>query len=148
MKKIQREKTVTTITDIFVSVDGKEFENETDCRAWENSYRGTLEASWQLIKKVEVCDADFGIPWSSDDHECYVIKPRNLNDITLINAYIQSVTNCNGTLLTTGHIGDVILLNFGYDRDYCDVHSLTDHLSNITKTITDTIAKFDEDEIA
>ena len=63
MRKIQRE--VKSYTDIYVSVDGREFTNEADCKAWESSYRGTLEASWKLIDKKEVCDCDFGFPWSS-----------------------------------------------------------------------------------
>lgn len=41
MKKIQRE--VKTYKDIFVSVDGKEFETEANCREWEKSYKGTLD---------------------------------------------------------------------------------------------------------
>ena len=56
MKKIQKEETKVIVKDIFVSVDGKEFTNEADCKAWETSYRGTLEASWALIKKKKVFD--------------------------------------------------------------------------------------------
>jgi hypothetical protein len=32
MRKIQREETKVIYTDIYVSVDGKEFTNEADCR--------------------------------------------------------------------------------------------------------------------
>ena len=58
MKKIQREETKVIYTDIYVSVDGKEFTNEKDCREWETSYKGTLEASWKLIRgQVRIMNA-------------------------------------------------------------------------------------------
>ena len=134
MKKIQREETKVIYKDIFVSVDGREFENEADCKAWESSYRGTLEASWKLIEKKEVCDCDYGIPWSSEDHECYAIKPKNLDEIVLINAYIKATTGNNG-ILTTKHIGELLMLDFGYDHDYCDVYNFAEHIAKITEKI-------------
>ena len=134
MKKIQREETKVIYTDIYVSVDGKEFTNEADCKAWENSYRGTLEASWKLIDKKEVSDCDYGMPWSSEDNECYAIKPKNLDEIVLINAYISGTTSVEGKL-TTQHIGKLLLLNFGYDHDWCDAYVLEDHLAKLTERI-------------
>ena len=134
MKKIQQE--VKTYKDIYVSVDGKEFSNEADCKAWETSYKGTLAASWHLIKKTDASTVNLGLPWSSDDDECYVLKPQSLEEITLINAYIQSSTGDNSSILTTGDIGHLVALNFGYDHDYCNVYVLEDNLKNITNYMT------------
>lgn len=137
MKKIQREETKVIYTDIYVSVDGREFTNEADCRAWENSYRGTLEASWQLIDKKKICDCDYGLPWSSEDNECYAIKPKNLDEIVFLNAYIYTSTygNAVATALTTEHIGKLVILNFGYDHDWCNVHILADHIAKLTERV-------------
>lgn len=137
MKKIQRE--VKTYKDIYVSVDGKEFTNEADCKAWESSYKGTLEASWKNVKKIEANSCLLGIAYSSDDHECYIIKPKNLDEITLINAYIQSSTDVVSPVLIADHIGKTIALDFGYDHYYCDVIILSDHI----KEISDYIAKLE-----
>jgi hypothetical protein len=134
MKKIQREETKVIYKDIYVSVDGREFENEADCKAWENSYKGTIEASWQLINKKRVYDTDYGIPWSSEDHECYAIKPKNLDEIVFINAYIKATTYSEGRL-TTEHIGQLIMLDFGYDHDYCDIWELLERIEAITSNI-------------
>ena len=132
MKKIQRE--VVIAKDIYVSVDGKEFENEENCKAWEKSYKGTLEASWKLIDKKAVSDCELGLPWSNDDNECYAIKPKNLDEIVLINAYINGTTSVEGRL-TTSHIGKLLILNFGYDHEWCDVYVLTDHIAKITERV-------------
>lgn len=141
MKKIKREETKVIYTDIYVSVDGREFTNEADCRAWETSYKGTLEASWKLIEKKEVSNCQYGIAYSSDDHECYVIKPKNLDEIVLINAYVKATTGENGKL-TTEHIGKLLLVNFGYDHDWFDVDVLEDVLATITERINKLEAEF------
>lgn len=141
MRKIQREETKVIYKDIFVSVDGREFENEADCKAWESSYRGTLEASWKLIKKKEVFNGDYGIAYSSEDHECYAIKPKNLDEIVLINAYVKATTGDNGKL-TTDHIGKLLLINFGYEHDWCDVDILEDVVAKITERVAKLEAEF------
>lgn len=146
MKKIQKE--VKTYEDIYVSVDGKEFKNEADCKEWEKSYKGTLEASWKLVKKKRVNDIDLGLPWSSDDHECYVLKPKDLEEITLINAYIYAST-CGGSdsaILTTNHIGKLIALNFGYDHDWCDVYILENHIKKLADYVTELEKEFNKEE--
>lgn len=141
MKKIQREETKVIYKDIYVSVDGREFDNEADCRAWENSYKGTLTASWNLIEKKEICDCDYGFSYASEDHECYAIKPKNLDDIVLINAYIKATTYSEG-ILTTEHIGKLLILNFGYDHEYCDVDVLAEHFVKLTERIAKLEAEF------
>ena len=146
MQKIKKE--VKTYKEIYVSIDGKEFNNEADCRAWENSYEGTLTASWALIKKVEANSISLGLPWSNDDYECYVIKPKNLEEITLINAYIDASTHNNGVTLTTAHINELVALNFGYDHDYCEVYSLDEHIKKICEYRDKMNSEFNETEEA
>lgn len=144
MKKIQRE--VKAYEDIYVSVDGKEFKNEADCRAWENSYKGTIAASWNHIKKEPVDTSNIGLPYANSDDECYVIKPKTLDDIVLINAYITSSTYGAEGKLTSNHIGKMVALNFGYDHDYCDVYILEDHLNNLKKYVIELEGKFNEEK--
>ena len=134
MKKIQKREEIVTYTDIYVSIDGKEFKNEADCKAWENSYKCTLETSWKLIDKREVNGADYGISWASEDDECYIVKPKNLDEIVFINAYIKG-TAYDDCTLTTEHIGKLVLLNFGYDHEWCCIHVLADNLAKVTERI-------------
>ena len=146
MKKIQREETVVVRKEVYVSVDGKEFENEKDCMAWESSYRGTLNKSWELMKKHKASPCGFGIPYCNEDDECYIVKPASLDEITLINAYISASTYDNRVTLTTNHIGKLVFLNFGYDHDYCSEHILADNLAKITECIAKVEAEFNEEK--
>ena len=141
MKTITKE--ITNKKTVYVSADGKEFETESACREWEKSYKGTISASWKLIHKKEVSDVELGLPWSSDDHECYLLRLDNLDDIALVNAYINCTTGYEGSL-TTAHINKYIVLNFGYDHDFCDVYDLDNHLKEITESIEKAKAKFEE----
>lgn len=123
-------KSYTMYKEVYISVDGKEFETEQACRNWEKSYRGTLEASWKLIPKVPVDTTELGMPWSNDDEECYLFVPKDFDEITLLNAYIQD-TCSNSLLLTTNHIGKSVVLNFGSCGDICDTYILEDHVDRI-----------------
>jgi hypothetical protein len=96
-----------------------------------------LAASWKLVKKIEADTCGLGLPWSNNDYECYIVQPKNLEEITLINAYIQSSTCDNGAMLTTNHIGELVALNFGYDHDYCDVYALSDHMKSVADYIAE-----------
>lgn len=123
-------KTITIYKEVYISVDGKEFGTEEACRNWEESYRGTLEASWKLIPKVPVDTTELGLPWSNDDEECYLLVPKDFDEITLLNAYAQDI--CSGSnLLTTNHIGKSVVLNFGTCGDVCDIYILEDHVDRI-----------------
>lgn len=133
MKKMNRE--VTISKPYFVSVDGKEFENEADCLAWEKSYNGTLAASWELIPKVKASSCALGLYWSDEDHECYIIRPKDLDEVTVMNAYIASSTYKDGVCLTAKHIGKLVVLNFGYDHDSCDVYIAEDHIQRIAEYV-------------
>lgn len=136
MRKIQREETKVIYKDIYVSVDGKEFDNEADCNAWEKSYQGTINASWERIKKIKVDATEIGYPGGNEDDECYVIEPKSLDEIVLINAYIKSSTYDDfAVTLTTEHIGKLVALNFGYDHEWCGRYILADLVANITKKI-------------
>ena len=144
MKKIQRE--VKTYEDIFVSVDGKEFKNEADCKTWEASYKGTLAESWRQMKKIEVNSVELGLPWSSDDHECYAIRPKDIDEITLINAYINSSTGQGAVTLAADMIGKLIILNFGYDHDYCDWYIMENRIKRISDHVAELEAQIPKDE--
>lgn len=138
MKTVKKE--ITTYKEIYVSNDGKEFENEADCKSWENSYKATLRESFAKLAQFEVNSNEIGLAYSSDDQEVIVVMPQTIDDIVLLNAFIASET-CYDSHITTDMIGKTLALNFGYDRDYCDVYCLEAHLEHLTKCIRNIIAK-------
>ena len=137
MKTIKKEETKVITTEVYVSADGKEFTDKEHCLEWEKSYRGTLELSWKNFAKKAVCGTDYGVPYAYDDNECYIVMPKNLEDITLINAYIDCVTCGNGNRLETTMINKTVFLNFGYDRDWCDVYDVRDLISKILNRVAE-----------
>ena len=144
MKKIQKE--VKIYETIYVSKDGKEFKTEADCKTWEDSYNGTLSESWKKFNKKEINPCNIGIPGACEDCECYAIRPKNLDEITFINAYINSSTYQGAVTLTAEQIGKLIILNFGYDHDYCDWYVLEDHLSKLCIKIQEIENMFNKED--
>ena len=125
-------KEVVTYKNVYISDDGREFEDENSCKEWEKSYKGTLNASWNLIKKVSVDASRIGFPGGCSDEECYVLRPKDMNEIILLNAYIRSSTGYNTDILNINHIGKMIVLNFGYDHDYCSYYIVEEIIKEIS----------------
>lgn len=137
-------KEVITYKNIYISDDGREFEDENSCKEWEKSYKGTLNASWNLIKKISVDASRIGFPGGCSDEECYVLRPKNMDEIIFLNAYIRNSTGCNADILNINHIGKMIVLNFGYDHDYCSCYiteELIKEISNYTSEIETNLDK-------
>lgn len=147
MRKIQREEIKVIYTDIYISVDGREFENEEDCKAWEKSYQGTINASWEHIKKIKIDATDIGFPCANQDDECYVIEPKNLDEIVLINAYIKSSTYDDfSATLTTEYIGKLVALDFGYDHEWCSIYTFESIINGITKKMSELETEMHKEE--
>ena len=143
MKKTMKE--ITTTKEIWVSKDGKEWEKEEDCKKWEESYECTMEALFGNIAKTTANTFELGLPYNCNDDECYLVKPKTMDDIVIINAYIKAVVyDSTNAVLTDKHIGKVVALNFGYGRDWCSVYEMGDHLESITKYIDRKIAEMGE----
>lgn len=144
MKKVDREIIVHQHKTVFVSNDGKEFDSEEACIKWESSYKSTLEASIKNIKKIDVSAVDLGLPWGSDDHEVWLVCPSNLDEIILLNAYIKCETHdMSASTITTDMIGKYITMNWGYDRDFCDVIPLEKHYENINRYVDEIMRTFE-----
>lgn len=136
-------KAITTYKEIYISIDGKEFETKEACQNWEKSYRGTLEVSWKQIPKIQINAAGLGLYYASDDDECYLLVPKDFDEITLLNAYIRD-TCSSSLLLTTNHIGKSVVLNFGSCGDICDIYILEDHVDKIVNYAEKLKAKLSE----
>lgn len=86
MKTIREQRTVT---DVFYEAnDGTRFNTEKECIAYENTAQCAIKAAFNSIPmKIISCDeADDNL---SCDGQYAIIKPRNANDIIIINAFLQ-----------------------------------------------------------
>lgn len=130
--------------DRWVSVDGKEFKSEEDCKMWEESYKGTISAGFNRLNKKKVFASELGIS-GDDDYEIYILKLRDLDDLVLLNAWIR-INVCDSVLISPDYIGEVIYLNLGYDREYAVYGKLSDHLEYIRKNAENITKELNEVE--
>ena len=104
---------------VYVAVDGKEFKNEADCKEWENSYKCTIKQSFDKLPKMRVDGVGLAFPDAHSDDDVLVVEPESLNDIALINAYVQAfIDDGDAMLMDTTYIGKKVVLNFGDSNEY------------------------------
>lgn len=133
MKKVEKEIQKTEKIITYVSDDGQEFASEESCREWENSYKGTLWKAFNVIPHIETNGDDSYIQSSNYDDCVWVLKPRNFEDIKVINAYTKTFVGESADL-TQDDIGILLMINFGYDNDWCDVYRVDNYLKKIQNT--------------
>ena len=133
MKKIEKEITTKTIVTEYEASDGKIFKNEEDCKKWEDSYEHTITNCFKKIPQISVNGEHSYLNSSDYEDEIIAIMPRDLEDIKVINAYVKA-TAC-GTELKITHesVGRILLLNFGYNHDWCIYYDLDKHFEQIKK---------------
>jgi hypothetical protein len=139
MKKQTKEIITTTYEDIFVSKDGREFKTEADCKKWEESYECTMEESFANIKKATADAIALGFP--NYDAECYILEPKTLDEIVIINAYAKAVCYDVCSPLSADHIGKVIAFVMDYGREYGSFYVMADHIEGIVNYLDKRLAE-------
>jgi hypothetical protein len=99
MKKIEIKKQVTTeITETkFQANDGTMFNDEKECKIYEESYIALLKADYAKLNKRQVIESDFLIFTGSEDYMLEIVDVNTDEDIELLlklqmyfNAYMRT----------------------------------------------------------
>lgn len=122
---------IEVITEVktkkFEAYDGTVFENESDCKQYEKSYKCIIKKKFDDIPKTEINGVDYCIPYANEDCECYAMKFDTLEELSAFDACVDSLVGSGYyTKLEPCFVGKILLVNFGYDRDYCDVYIAED----------------------
>ena len=133
MRKIEKEITTKTIVTEYEASDGKIFKNEEDCKKWENSYECTITNCFKKIPQISINGEYSYLNGSNCDDEVIAIMPRDLEDIKVINAYVKATTCGEELTITHESVGRVLLLNFGYEHEWCGYYDLDKHFEQIEK---------------
>lgn len=143
MEKVIRES--IQYLDRWLSVDGKEFKSEEDCKMWEESYKGTISAGFNQLNKKKVFSSELGLI-EDYDYEIYILKIKNLEDLVLLNAWTK-INVYESAVISTEFIGEVIYLNLGYDRECMTYGKFSDHIEYILKNAENITRELNEKEL-
>lgn len=103
MKKELRKEEKVIYTDVFIANDGTEFTTQEECEKYEKSWECTISASFKKIPHIKRTEFEWLGEWAgSEDFDVYLIKPRNLDDVRIINEYFKLSQN---EMLTQDNIG-------------------------------------------
>ena len=113
-----KQKEIINYKNVYVAVDGMEFTDEAQCRAYENSAKGLLNI---LLHEMSVCGTteDEVFNCGSCDNTVTVVIPKTKDDINKIRQFLL-VHNCSenhAAGLTEEHIGKIVIITVGYDGD-------------------------------
>lgn len=95
MEKITLKKeVVNTIEEVkFKANDGTIFNNEKECKIYEESYLGILKAEYAKMEKVELYESEFLKFTGSEDYLISIVKVNTDNDVDILlqlNLYFHS----------------------------------------------------------
>lgn len=131
VKEVQRIEEVIT----YKSVDGKVFKTKEDCEKWEKSYEFTIRESLKKIPQIETnCGNTFIV--SPFESEVLVLKPRNMEDINVINAY-GMILRETFEPLTQDDINNIIMVETGFGEDSFYIYKMEEYLQCIIDTYTE-----------
>lgn len=73
---------------VFISRDGKEFEDKQECIAWEEKISARVLANWKKIPKLVYNEDELPLGGGCEDLN-YVLWCRDMNDVTAANEYLS-----------------------------------------------------------
>lgn len=144
MRKIANEVMVKKIETKYEAVDGTMFNTEDECKKWEESYQCTIRNSFKKIPQIRIDGARCYTESASEDDEVFALLPRDFEDIKIINAYVSATIGGATSGFTQEDIDKVLILNFGYDHDWCNWCRMDIHLNQIQKDYADYTAKLND----
>ena len=110
MKEIVKE--IITKKTIFESVDGKEFSSREECEKYEESY---IKNCFLSIPHIKTCVTNLHIPLLTENDITYILRPRNIEDVHMINQLLNIVDKDNKKQVTQEDIGVTLILSLGRD---------------------------------
>lgn len=134
MKEIQKE--VTTLKTIYVSKDGREFDNVSECREWENNCYSRAIATLEQIPHIVTNSSGLHMYNGGEDDEVWLMIPSSPKDIDAIR---EVENHFWASSLTYDSIGKPLAVRLGYNYDSCDVCDLLELLRDTVADITGAI---------
>ena len=85
-----REKQIVERKTIYVANDGSEFNDKEKCEEYEKSWECTIRASFQKVPHTKISEWGLFDGWAgSEEYDVYLLKPRNLDDIRVMNEFFK-----------------------------------------------------------
>lgn len=84
MKKIEIKKQIVTIETKFQANDGTMFNDEKECKIYEESYIALLKADYAKLNKRQVFESDFLIFAGCEDYTLEIVDVNTDGDIELL----------------------------------------------------------------
>lgn len=131
MKEIKKEATPLKI--IYVSKDGREFDNVSEYEKWEAESYNRAIARLEQIPHIVTNSSELRMYNGDEEDEVWLMIPSSPHDIEAI----RNFENCFWpSSLTHDSIGKPLAIRLGAEHDYCVVYDLSEHIEDVVADIT------------
>lgn len=150
-KNVKRiERTVVDEKITWIASDGTVFENEGNCREYEDTCKCKVMSLLANVEKKEMCPVeDFPIPYASEDcHvDVYNIKSNaDVDALIMYLAYMKEIRKLwdDGDSFYPSYeeIGELYYIYFNYDDEIIEFNTVNSFIKRINKKYTDVINQF------
>ena len=132
MKEIIVEVKQTNIR--YEAVDGKVFNDKSQCEEYEKSAKCAIRAA---LKDITIVRTDGDVfPGACSDQSVYVVKPETDDDIMVARQFEALIGlkwdpnyDCR---IGKQHKGKLVIITVGYEEDWIDVRTLDGIISDLT----------------
>lgn len=80
-KRIETKREVIDVKEVYVAVDGTEFDAPEECKKYEKSAVGVLKGRLHQMALFEGTECDLFDGAGSDENNAYVVAPKNEEDV-------------------------------------------------------------------
>lgn len=118
--------------NVYVAVDGTEFDVQSECEAYEKSAVGVLKGRLAKIALVQKSECELFYGSGCDDNTSYVVIPKNEEEVGVIQQIVY-LNACNKEVQAEKvAVGKVLIVNFSYDDEFVWVTDLGKLVSDAT----------------
>lgn len=105
--------------NVYVAVDGTEFNDPNECEAYEKSALGVLKGRMHKIALFEGSECDVFGGCGCDENHAFVVAPKNEDEVKTIQqvAYMKSYGDWKQKHAEKVEVGKVLAVVMGYEDE-------------------------------
>lgn len=124
----------------YIADDGTEFKSEEECRKYESTAEGVINAMFEKLPNQKTYDPiNSEFPYFGCDDTVVAVKIRSMDDVEIVNKWLKRRDCHDGMLIGAESIGSIHMFCI-YDYDNCVWNMGT--VEQFKKTCSDAIDTF------
>lgn len=146
MKKVEKEIIKKEIKEYYEAYDGEMFNSKEECEAYESNAKGVAGKKVVEFRVAKTYAYDiFDCTGACSDEEVEIYLPKTAYQLDALNQYLNFIDK-NGAVLGEEFIGQYVIVQFSYDRDWYKARTIETIISQLKEKFTNLITPKTEEK--